>query len=260
MDSQQARLILSCRRPRGQDDADPAIREALEAARRDPELAAWLEREQEIDALLGAKLSALPAPPDLRTEILAGQTLVRPAPAFWQRPPAWLAAAACLVLGLGVALWMKRTDAAVPGVPLATALPPATFSDMRKDVAGLVLSGFQPQNFTPGLDAAREILAGQQAPSQIELPPFLGGATAYACSVIEWRGRKVAGVCLVKEGRSMHLFVLPKSQLDAVPGDGEILTAQAGGLSTLAWNAADSFYVLVGDTPDVDVRPLIGGT
>lgn len=258
MDSRQARLILACRRPNGQDDHDPAIREALEAARLDPALSRWLEQEQEIDALLGAKLLHVAPPEGLRPEILAGQTLVRPSASFWRRAPVW-AAAACLALALGGAVWMMRggPDSSLPRV--AVVLPPATTDDMRQDVAGLVQAGFFPQTFIEGLDEARTRLTQREVAAQIELPPFLADATTYACSVIEWRGRKVAGICMLKDGASMHLFVLPKSQLDAVPREGDILTAEAGGLSTLTWHAQGSVYVLVGDTPDIDLRGLPGG-
>jgi hypothetical protein len=251
MDKDQAKLILACRRPGGLDDQDPAIREALEAARRDPELSAWLEAEQALDGAISARLRSVPIPHALRSELLAGGKITRVS-AWWQQPRVWsLAAGLVLLLGLGVTF---VRDVRLTPTP---ALVAATFEDLRRDVSGLTRQGFEPQAPVSGLDQARQWLVQRSAPDVGELPPFLADAITHACSVIEWRGRNVAGICLVKDGQNMHLFVLPKSVLEALPRDGEILNAQVNDLSTLAWNSPNLVYVLVGDTPQTDLSRLL---
>lgn len=258
MDSQQARLILACRRPRGQDDQDPAIREALEAARMDPELGMWLAREQEADLAVSGKLAEVAVPERLRGEILAGQVMVRPA-GVWRRVVPWaLAAAVAVLAGLGV--WMAMTRPSEEATGPVVALPAAPFGDFRQDVAGLIRGGFEPQVPTAGMAEVAEELRRRQGAARVELPPFLAEARAYACSVIEWRGRRVSGVCLEMGGKTLHLFVLPRHLLDTLPQDGEVLAAEVGDLSTLAWNTPESVYVLVADSPEVSLEGLPGGS
>lgn len=251
MNNEQAQLILACRRPNGADDADPAVREALEQARLDPALGDWLRREQEWDAAVSGALARVRPPERLRAELLAGQKLVRLQP--WWRRTRVLAIAAVLML-LGAVASLLRFSAG------DGALPAATYADMRHDVSGLVAGGaFQPTREVGGMAEARAWLSAQAAPEIGELPAFLSRASTHACSLIEWRGRKVAGVCLVQDGKGMHLFVLPRRLLDEVPRDGEILRAQMDGHSTLTWNSAENVYVLVAETADTDLSSLPGG-
>ena len=84
MNSTEAKFILQARRPDGADDAEPRFAEALEQARRDPALAAWLAREQAFDAAVAEKLRSTQPPAGLREAILAGAKVSRPLP-FWRR-------------------------------------------------------------------------------------------------------------------------------------------------------------------------------
>ncbi len=98
MNNEQARFILRAYRPNGRDAAEPAFAEALDQARSDPALGAWLAREQAADAAVAAKLRAVTPPPELREAILAGSRMsFAPARPRW-RVPAWLAVAASLAL------------------------------------------------------------------------------------------------------------------------------------------------------------------
>ncbi|MBC8040705.1 MAG: hypothetical protein H7Y06_09195, partial [Opitutaceae bacterium] len=72
MNTNEAKFILRARRPDGRDDADPRFQEALEQARRDPALAAWMAREQAFDEAVAARLRAVEPPAGLRDAILAG--------------------------------------------------------------------------------------------------------------------------------------------------------------------------------------------
>ena len=70
MNRQEAKQILRCYRPGVDSENDPQIAAALEAARRDPALAQWLQRELAFDETIRAKLRAIPLPPDFRQRIL----------------------------------------------------------------------------------------------------------------------------------------------------------------------------------------------
>ncbi|MDX6766428.1 MAG: hypothetical protein SFU85_06520 [Candidatus Methylacidiphilales bacterium] len=256
MDKEQAKLILACARPDGQDDADPAVREALAFAQNDPELRTWLEAERKQDREVVRALASLPVPQRLRADLLSqlnGREKVVTFP-FWRQPQVWALAAGLLVLGaIG---WMVSE----PGFTRPRLLA-ATYTEMRKDIGTMVSTGqFKPTHEVPGTGEALAWLAEKQAPLLNDLPPFLTDARAVACSVLEWRGRKVGGMCLEKNGRLMHVFVIPRNQLNALPPDGQILRESFGGHRTLAWNSPRNFYVLIGDQTDTDVEFLLGGS
>src|ERR1700709_177578 len=86
----ELRLHLSARRPGGQDDADPAIADALARASADPQLAAWVEAERKSDASVASKLREVRPPPGLRETILAGARVGRRTWWQWFNDKAWL--------------------------------------------------------------------------------------------------------------------------------------------------------------------------
>src|SRR6266404_4308438 len=103
MNNQEAKLILQAYRLGGQDAGDPQFEETLEQVQRDPELARWYAEERAIESLIQSKIiSSAVVPAELRNNLLALRKLVHPAP--WWKHPAWLAAAAAIVLAASFAL------------------------------------------------------------------------------------------------------------------------------------------------------------
>src|SRR5947209_7072 len=105
MNSRQAKEILMRCRPDGSDPADPELAEAVEFARRDPELARWFERHCAFQNAVRDQLKQIPIPPDLKEKVLAGypeaSTVV-----WWRRPVFQaLAAAADITLLIGLSLF-----------------------------------------------------------------------------------------------------------------------------------------------------------
>ncbi|MGH7997549.1 MAG: hypothetical protein ACREFX_14475, partial [Opitutaceae bacterium] len=96
MNNDEAKFILGGYRPGGRDAGDAAFAEALDQARRDPSLAAWLERSQAFDRAISERLKTVAPPADLRQAILAGGRLSRGSrPRRRSRSlPVWLALAA----------------------------------------------------------------------------------------------------------------------------------------------------------------------
>ena len=250
MDKEQAKLILGCARPHGADDADPAVREALDFVQSDPEMKAWLAAERAMDAELTQKVKSVPVPVSLRQDIMTAMRKEKIVP-MWRRPQVW-ALAACLVVLVGLVL---------PENPFKPSLPAAGYADMRQDIGTLVSSGkFVPTHELDGLPKAQVWLEQKKAPPMDDLPPFLADAVTVACTVMEWRGRTVGGLCLQKDGKLMHVFVVDRDQLDALPPDGEVLRASFGGHQTLAWNSSKHFFVLVSDQSTTDLELLIRGS
>src|SRR5258708_32459777 len=104
MNSDAAKEILSAYRSKDRDGADPSFREALSQMESDADLKKWFDDQLDLDRTIRQKLAAIEPPADLQAKILArirGEKVRRSAFAL---PPAWVAVAACLVLG-GVALF-----------------------------------------------------------------------------------------------------------------------------------------------------------
>lgn len=110
MDNEEAKFILRAYRPNGADAGNAVFCAALEQVRKDPELARWFQREQALDKAVAERMHATVVPASLRDAILTGAKVsgVRRESARW-RQPVWLAAAASVVLMLGLAagVWMK---------------------------------------------------------------------------------------------------------------------------------------------------------
>src|SRR5271168_992124 len=105
MNNQEAKLILQAYRPGGRDASDPLFAEALEQARRDPELQKWFIEEQALDSQIQSKLRpAVAVPRHLKSNLLALRKITRPVP--WWFQPMKLAAAAAVVLLLGLSAYL----------------------------------------------------------------------------------------------------------------------------------------------------------
>lgn len=231
MNNQEAKLILSAYRPRGQDAANPHFQGALEQAKRDPELAAWFARECRIDAALGGKVrERSQPPPHLKAAILAAAAITRPAP--WFRRPVWVTAAAALFAGalLLLALFIPRERG-------------AEFAAFREGMAEILGSKqFRLDHITPSASEAQRWLADRSVdfvlPSKLETQPTLG------CRVIDWQGHKVALVCFKLDGgETVHLFTLDRSILrDAPPPQPQF--AAAGRYALAGWTGGDKVYLV----------------
>src|SRR6516225_9852481 len=93
---EEAEELLNAMRPHGADAADPVFREALELARKDSDLGAWLARQQEFDQMLIEELSSIRPPEGLRETILESLRKTARPLQFWRN--AWPAPAAAAVL------------------------------------------------------------------------------------------------------------------------------------------------------------------
>jgi hypothetical protein len=110
VNNREAKEVLLLYRPGTADLADPQMAEALELARRDPELGGWFDQHRAFQKAMRAKFQQIEVPAHLKTSLLA-QKLVpqKPiAPQAWWRSPIWLTAAAAVVLVLGLmGSWLR---------------------------------------------------------------------------------------------------------------------------------------------------------
>ena len=70
--NRDVKLVLSAYRPNGADARDAFFEEALEQAKRDPELMEWFVKQRVFDDVIVSKLRTIEPPAGLNLEILAG--------------------------------------------------------------------------------------------------------------------------------------------------------------------------------------------
>src|SRR5689334_17314908 len=125
----------------------------------------------------------IPTPEDLRERILSGRRAVNVGSRIWRRE--WLAAAAAMVLLLGLATtWFKR--------PAADSF--ATFRE--RTVLGVQRVYPAMDIITNDMAQVRKFLAGKSAPADYSLPPGLSRLPVLGAGVLSWKGRGVSMVCL----------------------------------------------------------------
>lgn len=234
MDKEEAKFILSACRPGDQDAEDSQFQEALELARTDEELGAWLEREKALDTAISAQLLKSPVPEDLRDSLLAGHRLVRVP--FRKRRAGILAAAAAVVLLLASgAAWLRIQQG---------------FTGYR---SAMVQTLEQLDSLDMRSDEVREIrawLTERHGHADFQIPESISKLSGLGCRILEWRGHKVTLICF-KDSESklhdvVHLLVLDR---DALPNPPEAPTpryAQVGNLATAGWSDRNHTYVLAG--------------
>lgn len=228
MNTNEAKFILQARRPDGSDDADPRIAEALEQARRDPQLAEWLRREQAFDAAVAAKLRAVQPPAELRAAILAGaKASGRPVP-FWGRPQVMaLAASVVIMLGLVAAWPMVR--------------PTKSVDQLALGVMGEIDSDGHHEAMPQPLGALRALLTDSATRLAGGLPFDFDELKANGCRSVTIAGREVLEVCFTRGG-DFHIYVARRADFQ---GEAAPMFRERGTLATVAWADAKHAYVLV---------------
>jgi hypothetical protein len=236
MNNQEAKLILQAYRCGGQDASDPLFAEALEQARRDPELQKWFAEENAIDARIQASLqTAVPVPRELKSNLLALGKIVRPTPWRWFQPMKLAAAAAVLLLlGLAAFLFLPQK--------------PARLASFRDAMARYSL---QQQGHVAyeshDLAKIQQWLQDRGMETSFELPAALHSGPAQGCRVVDWNGRQATMVCFVLDGEHLDLFVMDRAGLPNLPEGSAPQFAEASGLMTATWVKGDKVYLLTGD-------------
>jgi hypothetical protein len=233
MNSDTAKEILSAYRSKDRDGADPTFREALRQMESDADLKKWFDDQLDLDRAIRQKLAAIEPPADLQAKILArirGEKVRRSSFAL---PPAWLAVAACLVLG-GLALFFSTR----PGGS-------DRFQEFKSDALAMVSKQGGPDLDleTPNLTETQSFLREHKAPCYEALPSRLKLMETAGCRAFVWKDYPASLTCFrLPDGVFLHLVVINKAAMDNadIPagmkemGDWHVMFQQKNGM-LLMW-------------------------
>jgi hypothetical protein len=233
VNSRTAQNILLAWRPGHGDLRDPEVAQALEHARRDPALREWIERHAAFQRTLEKSFRQIPVPDGLPDQILA-RARAAGRRRHWGGP-AWLAAAAAVMLLLGwAALWFKP----------APAESFATFRDRTVRGVQRVYPAMDIQ--TNDMAQVRKFLASRKAPADYTLPSGLSRLPVQGAGVVRWQGRAVSMVCLDSIDRgTLFLFVLDEAGLTAPPSAAAEFVPVFE-MMTASWTQGGIVYLLAG--------------
>ncbi len=249
MKNHDAKFLLQAYRPGGDDSADTQMTAALEQARRDPELGAWLMREQSFDQQVAAKLRAVTPPAGLRDAILAGgraSTPERTTQAWWRGAQAqWLGLAAAVTLAAVTAL----TFWSVPRTPGLEALAQTALHEMQGSHGEPTIA-----------DAVGAFGAWLQNPSTrlaAGMPMDLAQVRNSGCRSLKVGGREVFEVCFIRGEHEYHFYVGKRQDFDIPSRSTSPMLVAQGGMATLAWADEQHVYVLAGTGDGSALKALL---
>lgn len=243
VNSREAKNILALYRPGTSDAGEPYFAEALELARRDPELKRWLEKHCADYLALRTKLKQISVPQDLRDRILARH--IAPRVNIWWRQPAFLAAAAVIVFLLTlVALWPNpKPDKSLAA--FQTRMIRAV-RDYRMDLV------------TTNLGEIRQYLADGQYAADYVLPVPLEKLPGAGCAKLTWQGKKVSMICFDSGlQQDLYLFVVERSELKNPPAPGAPQISKINKIITASWSAGGKTYLLAAKGDENFIRKFL---
>ncbi len=233
MDREQAKAVLALYRPGREGEDGPEMAEALAVAERDPELARWLEERSAVYRAIQAKFKSIEVPDGLKEQILAER--VTRTKISWARSPGFLAAAAVLVVSLGLAVFWLRPR------------PENKFAVYRNRMAGTALRDYRMDLVTNDLNAIRQFLQTNKGYGDYVLTKPLAALPGVGCALLSWRAHPVSMVCLeVGQQNPLYLFVIDRSALADPPPASAPQFARVGKLATASWSQGDKAYLLAG--------------
>ena len=238
MTTQEAKLILQAYRPGSADEADPVFSEALELARIDADLGAWLERQSAFDQIMGRALQHEIPPAGLRDAILARKTSPQ---ALKQSKPyralsMLVSLTAALVLFVGIASFHHGSNG----------MTAAAFSREALDIKEQGKIALEKMSSDP--QTLRKWLADRGAPSDFVLPRGLNGVPSFGCQSFTMGGTKVSLICFdLGNNQVAHLFVVDTSALTDTSHSSLPRMHEDKGLAFATWTSGNKCFVLTGD-------------
>ncbi|MGA3172089.1 MAG: hypothetical protein ABSE62_13870 [Chthoniobacteraceae bacterium] len=248
MTNKDAAFLLGACRPNGADNADPEFAEALDQVSRDPALAAWLEDQRRFDTAIAGRLRASPVPADLRSRILAGGRVSKPAP--WLTARRLWAIAAMIAVFAGVGVWVSMESRASDNEWKNQAL--ATLSGL--------LSGQEHFDAkSPDVNTLQQWLRSNGSPSDMGIPASLRNLASVGCKTLSWNGHPMSIICFHGPGGELvHLAMVDQSALASPPPEGHPEFETRDGWRMACWSQDGMAMMLATRAPESQLRVLLG--
>jgi hypothetical protein len=270
MNNEEAKFILSAYRPSGKDSMDPQMQAALDLARRNPAMDAWLRLEIKQDTEISTALRTTTVPPALRDQILAGEKVTAFSGKSRRIWTSWLPliAAVLTIATTGSWLWTEQRpgqqnapSSVVAGAKTAelaawqkavlTTLAPTDGTPMRFDSVSK-----NPEHLLSWLKARGNPVSINFSKSGLNLNQL----ASLGCKVINLNGQPVSIICFhLPDGKGeIHLAVADlKANPDAPKSGASPGFLKHGKWITASWAEGDHWVMLASEMKEADFKQLI---
>ena len=263
MDKNEARQILLAYRADLSELEFPEVKEALKMAAEDPELGAFLSRQQAFDRAFAGKLKEIEAPAGLMERILASaptETAPEPKEAskiiWWKHPGAWSAAACFLVLMALAAVYTQNQSQSSQVGEIA-------MLDKFAQAAAEHSPTVQPLDFGSNeIHDLSAFLVKEGAPNPHghphprRLPENMDQLSGLGCLTFNWKNNPVGILCL--KGRKIYnLYMIDREGITSQRNQKEPSYKQFGNYATALWIDDNLVYVLTVKGKTKDLSPLL---
>jgi hypothetical protein len=242
MTRQEAREILLLYRPDHPDPDDENFEEALELAKRDPELAAWFEQHCAAQKAFARAFRQIEVAEGLKEQILS-ERKARFSPKLRRT-----AVALCAIAAIVVAVITMLPRSPSPG-PASD----GSFRGFREQMAGDVQRLYPRMDLmTNDLAELRQYLAQHRGHAEIAVPKPLVQAVPAGCAILSWQGKRVSMLCFNSSQNAgaavpdLYLLVIKRSDVKTPPENTQPEVKLVNGLATASWTAGENAYVLGG--------------
>lgn len=227
----ELRNILRSARPSGQDDTDPAIQAARDAAASMPVIVGEIAAERVADAAIARAVREVAPPPGLEGRLIDAVRATR-RQAEPQQP--WPVLTRTSTVGTSTAArgWNRRqwlgwaaaaaVSAVTGGLIGLRQRKEFTLENLTRHLMAITRSGVALSFMSMNRAAVLNWMHRTRAPRAEELPPSLDAIGRKGCHVYYIAGHAVSLECFVfPDMRELHLFATPAASLRGAPTAGQ---------------------------------------
>jgi hypothetical protein len=247
VDSREARKILATYRPGDTDSPDPRMAQALQLARKDPQLAVWFGQHCAAHVTLPTELGTAQPPPESKEPKPPGEA-GRPEYIIFNKPALVMLAGTALLL-LGAWLW-----------PYFATAGTNTLTSYRDRMARLVQRAYPMKIAVTDQAQLREYFRVNGGPVGFPLPKNLEKLPATGGAVFTWHSQPVALLGLDAGGNTnVYVFLIKRSVFETpTPSDKDKAEfEQIGRLNTATWTIGDTVYLLASPADKTTIQNFL---